>query len=128
MTTPSSPLATVAAHQGMAMDDRLGLAPATKRYMRKIFPDHWSFLLGEIALYSFIVVLLTGVFLTFFFDPSVKEVTYAGSYVPLKGVTMTQAYASTLNISFDVRGGLIIRQIHHWSALIFVASIGVHMC
>jgi ubiquinol-cytochrome c reductase cytochrome b subunit len=129
MTTPApGPIAKVVAHQATTMDDRLGLATALKKNMRKVFPDHWSFLLGEIALYSFIIVLLTGVFLTFFFDPSVKEVTYNGSYVPLKGVHMTQAYASTLNISFDVRGGLLIRQIHHWSALLFVAAIGVHMC
>src|SRR4051812_11419571 len=133
MTTPAAgmgdgPIAKVAAHQGRTLDDRLGLASALKKNMRKVFPDHWSFLLGEIALYSFIIVILTGVFLTFFFDPSVKPVIYDGSYTPLKGVEMTQAYASTLNISFDVRGGMIIRQIHHWSALIFVASIGVHMC
>jgi ubiquinol-cytochrome c reductase cytochrome b subunit len=117
----------VAGHQGRAIDERLGLAKVTKIAMRKVFPDHWSFLLGEIALYSFIILLLTGVFLTFFFDPSVKVVTYNGSYVPLKGVQMTQAYASTLHISFDVRGGLLIRQIHHWAALIFVAAIGTHM-
>src|SRR3954463_8757747 len=125
---PKTAMGKIAGHQGRVLDERLGLAKVGKITMRKVFPDHWSFLLGEIALYSFIILLLTGVFLTFFFDPSVKVVTYNGSYVPLKGVEMTQAYASTLNISFDVRGGMIIRQIHHWSALIFVASIGVHMC
>jgi ubiquinol-cytochrome c reductase cytochrome b subunit len=125
MTTVAGKLA---GHQGRAIDERLGLAKVGKATLRKVFPDHWSFLLGEIALYSFIILLLTGVFLTFFFDPSVKLVTYNGSYVPLKGVEMTQAYASTLNISFDVRGGLLIRQIHHWAALLFVAAIGVHMC
>jgi ubiquinol-cytochrome c reductase cytochrome b subunit len=124
----SGPIAKVVEHQAKTLDDRLGLADALKRNMRKVFPDHWSFLLGEIALYSFIIVLLTGVFLTFWFEPSVKEVTYNGSYVPLKGVKMTEAFASTLNISFDVRGGLLIRQIHHWAALLFVAAIGVHMC
>jgi ubiquinol-cytochrome c reductase cytochrome b subunit len=95
--------------------------------MRKVFPDHWSFLLGEIALYSFVVLLLTGVFLTLFFKPSMAEVTYSGSYVPLRGVQMSEAYASTLNISFDVRGGLLVRQIHHWAALIFIGSILAHM-
>ncbi|MFL6238002.1 MAG: cytochrome bc complex cytochrome b subunit [Actinomycetes bacterium] len=128
--TSSATTATgkIAGHQGRTMDERLGLARVGKMAMRKVFPDHWSFLLGEIALYSFIILLLTGVFLTFFFDPSVKLVTYNGSYVPLKGVQMTQAYSSTLHISFDVRGGLLMRQIHHWAALLFVASIGVHMC
>src|SRR6185312_13990565 len=110
-----------AGHQGRVLDERLGVAKVGKMALRKVFPDHWSFLLGEIALYSFIILLLTGVFLTFWFDPSVKIVTYNGSYVPLKGVEMTQAYASTLNISFDVRVGLLIRQIHHWAALTFVA-------
>src|SRR3954451_15184989 len=122
---PKTAMGKVAGHQGRVLDERLGLAKVGKMEMRKVFTDHWSFLLGEIALYSFIILLLTGVFLTFFFDPSVKLVTYNGSYVPLKGVEMTQAYASTLNISFDVRGGLLIRQIHHWAALLFVAAIGV---
>src|SRR4051794_10872502 len=87
------------------VDDRLGAGNFLKRNLRKIFPDHWSFLLGEIALYSFIILLLTGTFLTFFFKPSMAEVIYDGSYDPLRGVSMSQAYASTLDISFDVRGG-----------------------
>lgn len=95
--------------------------------MRKIFPDHWSFMLGEICLYSFIIIILTGVYLTLFFHPSMNEVVYHGPYVPMQGVPMSEAFASTLDISFDVRGGLLIRQIHHWSALIFVAAMVVHM-
>ncbi|MFF8691171.1 cytochrome bc complex cytochrome b subunit [Streptomyces sp. NPDC015144] len=95
--------------------------------MRKAFPDHWSFLLGEIALYALVVLVLTGSFLTLFFDPSMKSGPYLGSYAPLRGLTVSQAYASTLHISFDVRGGLLIRQVHHWAALIFVAAIGVHL-
>src|SRR6476646_3649373 len=108
------------------IDERFGSANFVKRSARKIFPDHWSFMLGEIALYSFIVLLLTGTFLTLFFNPSMKEVVYDGTYVPLKGIKMSQAYAATLDISFDVRGGLLMRQIHHWAALLFVASISVH--
>ncbi|MFI6937565.1 cytochrome bc complex cytochrome b subunit [Streptomyces sp. NPDC050287] len=95
--------------------------------LRKAFPDHWSFLLGEIALYSFVVLLLTGVWLTLFFHPSMTEVVYAGSYRQLDGVRMSEAYRSTLHISFDVRGGLLIRQLHHWAALVFLAAIGVHL-
>jgi ubiquinol-cytochrome c reductase cytochrome b subunit len=110
------------------LDERFGSANFVKRSARKVFPDHWSFMLGEIALYSFIILLLTGVFLTLWFTPSQNEVVYDGSYVPLHGLKMSEAYASTLKISFDVRGGLIIRQIHHWAALIFVASMIVHMC
>jgi ubiquinol-cytochrome c reductase cytochrome b subunit len=108
------------------LDERLGGANALKRNLRKVFPDHWSFLLGEIALYSFIILLLTGTFLTFWFKPSMMEVAYDGSYAPLKGVMMSEAYASSLEISFDVRGGLLMRQMHHWAALLFVAGMMVH--
>ncbi|WP_156721906.1 cytochrome bc1 complex cytochrome b subunit [Streptomyces apocyni] len=108
-------------------DGRLGIYSLAKANMRKIFPDHWSFMLGEVALYTFIIIILTGVYLTLFFHPSMNEVEYAGSYVPMQGVLMSEAYASTLDISFDVRGGLLIRQIHHWAALIFLAAMFVHM-
>ncbi|MFJ1811006.1 MULTISPECIES: cytochrome bc complex cytochrome b subunit [unclassified Streptomyces] len=108
-------------------DGRLGLYTLAKANLRKVFPDHWSFMLGEICLYSFLVLLLTGVYLTLFFEPSSAEVVYDGTYVPLNGVTMTRAYESTLDISFDVRGGLLIRQIHHWAALVFVTGMLVHM-
>jgi ubiquinol-cytochrome c reductase cytochrome b subunit len=108
-------------------DGRLGIYSLAKSNMRKIFPDHWSFMLGEVALYSFIIIILTGVYLTLFFHPSMAEVTYHGSYVPMHGVRMTQAFESTLDISFDVRGGLLIRQIHHWAALVFLAAMMVHM-
>ncbi|MFJ4470488.1 cytochrome bc complex cytochrome b subunit [Streptomyces sp. NPDC089424] len=108
-------------------DGRLGLYSLAKANMRKVFPDHWSFMLGEVCLYSFLVLLLTGVYLTLFFEPSSAEVVYEGSYTPLNGIVMTRAFESTLEISFDVRGGLLIRQIHHWAALVFVAGMLVHM-
>lgn len=108
-------------------DDRLGLATAMKKNLRKVFPDHWSFMLGEIALWSFVVLLLTGVFLTLWFTPSMGEVQYQGSYDQLRGIHMSEAYASSLKISFDVRGGLLMRQMHHWAAMLFVASMMVHL-
>ncbi|MFT3889280.1 MAG: cytochrome b N-terminal domain-containing protein [Arachnia sp.] len=108
-------------------DDRLGLGKIGRAGLRKVFPDHWSFLLGEIALYSFIILLITGVFLTIWFKPSMAEVEYDGSYQLLKGMPVSEAFASTLHISFDVRGGLLVRQIHHWAALLFVAAAFVHM-
>jgi ubiquinol-cytochrome c reductase cytochrome b subunit len=111
----------------IALDERFGTAGFARRAMRKVFPDHWSFLLGEIALYSFLVLLASGVFLTLFFKPGMSEVVYDGSYAPLRGVRMSEAYASTLHISMDVRGGLLMRQVHHWSALIFVAALMAHM-
>jgi ubiquinol-cytochrome c reductase cytochrome b subunit len=108
-------------------DGRLGLYPLAKANMRKIFPDHWSFMLGEVCLYSFIIIILTGVYLTLFFVPSMAEVEYHGPYEPMQGVLMSEAYASTLDISFEVRGGLLVRQIHHWAALIFVVGLFMHM-
>lgn len=110
-----------------ALDARLPLADLVKGGLRKAFPDHWSFLLGEIALYSFVVLLLTGTYLALFFQPSMGDVTYDGSYGPLRGLRVSEAYASTLRISFEVRGGLLIRQMHHWAALVFLAAIGVHL-
>ena len=105
------------------VDQRVGGSGILREFGRKVFPDHWSFMFGEVALYSFVILLLSGTFLTFFFDPSMAETHYAGSYTPLKNVEMSVAYSSSLNISFDVRGGLFMRQVHHWSALLFVASV-----
>ncbi|MGI9034121.1 MAG: cytochrome bc1 complex cytochrome b subunit [Acidimicrobiales bacterium] len=109
-------------------DDRLHLATFTRSALDKIFPDNWSFMLGEIALYCFVVLLLTGTYLSFFFSPSAREVVYHGSYVPLKGLPMSEAYQSTVRLSFDVRAGLVFRQMHHWAALIFAAAVIVHLC
>lgn len=108
-------------------DDRLGLGTMMRMNLRKVFPDHWSFMLGEIALWSFVVLLLTGVFLTLWFDPSMSEVTYQGSYDQLRGIHMSRAMESTLEISFDVRGGLLMRQMHHWAAMVFIAAMMVHL-
>jgi ubiquinol-cytochrome c reductase cytochrome b subunit len=108
-------------------DERLGLGGFTKFFARKVFPDHWSFMLGEVAMWSFVVVIITGTWLTFFYQPSMAHTYYDGSYAPLKGAEMTVAYASSLDISFDIRGGLLMRQMHHWGALIFVAAVGLHM-
>jgi ubiquinol-cytochrome c reductase cytochrome b subunit len=110
------------------IDERFGTAGFLRRNLNKVFPDHWSFMLGEIALYSFVILLLTGTFLALFFRPGENEVVYHGNYVPLQGMRMTEAFASTLRLSFDIRGGLLIRQIHHWAALIFMAAIVCHMC
>jgi ubiquinol-cytochrome c reductase cytochrome b subunit len=111
----------------LEVDDRLIVAGPLRRTLNKVFPDHWSFLLGEIALYSFVVLLLSGTYLTFFFDASMREVVYEGTYAPLRGMEMSAAYESTLYLSFDVRGGLFMRQLHHWAALLFVASIVIHL-
>ena len=132
-TPPPPALGGKAAGPVAWLDDRVPLASMFKNknkanfYVRKLFPDHWSFLLGEIALYSFVILLLTGVFLTIWFKPSMGEIEYAGSYQLMRGLPMSEAFASTLAISFDVRGGLLVRQIHHWAAMLFVAAMTVHM-
>ncbi|GAA4472625.1 cytochrome bc complex cytochrome b subunit [Enteractinococcus fodinae] len=109
------------------VDTRVGASKIVKEFGRKLFPDHWTFLFGEVALYSFVILVLSGTFLTFFFDPSMSHLPYEGAYKPLYGVEMSAAYASTLDISFEIRGGLFMRQVHHWSALLFVAAVTVHM-
>jgi ubiquinol-cytochrome c reductase cytochrome b subunit len=108
------------------LDDRIGVAKLGRPFLRKVFPDHWSFLLGEIALYSFIVLILSGIFLTIWFKPSMAEIEYEGTYELLRGIQMSEAYASTLGLSFDIRGGLLLRQMHHWAAAVFVAAMLAH--
>jgi ubiquinol-cytochrome c reductase cytochrome b subunit len=122
-TTVPKPVSGV----GGWLDDRFHGARGMRVFMRKVFPDHWSFMLGEIALWSFVILLLTGTFLALFFVPSMTDVTYHGSYTKLDGIRMSEAYQSVLNISFDVRGGLLIRQIHHWAADMFMVAIIAHM-
>lgn len=112
---------------GNNIDSRYTAVSGIRRQINKVFPTHWSFMLGEIALYSFIILLLTGVYLTLFFDPSITKVIYDGAYLPLNGVEMSRAYETALNLSFEVRGGLFIRQMHHWAALTFMVSMTVHM-
>ncbi|HEY3723861.1 MAG TPA: ubiquinol-cytochrome c reductase cytochrome b subunit [Acidimicrobiia bacterium] len=109
------------------LDRRLGMARFARTALNKVFPDHWSFMIGEIAMYCLVILILTGVYLTFFFVPDSRQVVYHGSYAPLRGVRMSAAYESTLHVSFDVRAGLVMRQIHHWAALLFIGSILVHM-
>jgi ubiquinol-cytochrome c reductase cytochrome b subunit len=109
------------------LDERAGAAPFLRKALRYVFPDHWSFMLGEIALYAFVVLVATGVYLTFFFEPSLASVHYHGDYLPLRGREMSEAYRSTVELSLSVKAGLLIRQTHHWAANVFVAAIVVHL-
>ncbi|MGI9119472.1 MAG: cytochrome bc1 complex cytochrome b subunit [Acidimicrobiales bacterium] len=109
------------------LDDRLATSRFARSALNKVFPDHWSFMIGEVAMYCFVILIITGTFLSFFFTPSAKDVIYQGSYLPLRGVTMSEAYQSTVGLSFDVRAGLVIRQIHHWAALLFLVTIACHV-
>ena len=116
-----------AGHAAEYVDDRSGISVLVREFGRKIFPDHWSFMLGEMALYTLVICIATGTFLTFWYAPGSELTTYHGSFAPLYGQQMSEAYETTIHLSFDVRGGLLMRQIHHWSALLFVASILAHM-
>jgi len=109
------------------LDDRLAAASFARRSLRKAFPDHWSFMLGEIALYCFVMLVITGTFLTFFYVASPQAVVYEGLYEPLRGTEMSAAYESVLRLSLEVRAGLVMRQIHHWASLVFLAAIVLHL-
>ena len=109
------------------LDERAGAAPFLRRALRYVFPDNWSFLLGEIALYSFVVLVVTGIYLTLFFEPSLKDTVYQGSYEPLRGQRMSEAYKSVVDISFQVKAGLLVRQTHHWAADVFLVAIVLHL-
>ncbi len=109
------------------IDERLGASGFMRKTLRYVFPDHWSFLLGEIALYSFVFLIASGTYLALFFEPSTALTQYAGTYAPLQGTTVSHAYASTVDLSLDVPAGLLLRQAHHWAALVFVAAIVVHL-
>ncbi|WP_149084027.1 MULTISPECIES: cytochrome bc1 complex cytochrome b subunit [Microbacterium] len=129
-TPPDAPPKRGARFVGAAsnyIDERTSISGLVKELGRKVFPDHWSFMLGEIALWAFVVVFITGTFLTFFFQASMVPTHYTGAYAPMRGMEMTAAFDSALRISFDIRGGLLVRQMHHWAALVFVAGIGLHM-
>jgi ubiquinol-cytochrome c reductase cytochrome b subunit len=109
------------------VDERTGAAPLMRKALRYLFPDHWSFLLGEVALYAFVVLVGTGIFISLFFEPSLAQTVYDGSYEPLRGAEMSHAYRSAVELSFDVKAGLLFRQTHHWAADVFVAAIVAHL-
>jgi ubiquinol-cytochrome c reductase cytochrome b subunit len=107
--------------------DRVGGKSFVAKVLHKVFPNHFSFLWGEVALYSFVVLVITGTYLTFFFEGSQQDLIYEGSYRPLQGVEVSAAFDSVMRISFDVKGGLLIRQTHHWAALVFIGALALHM-
>jgi ubiquinol-cytochrome c reductase cytochrome b subunit len=109
------------------LDSRLHAAKFVRSALNHVFPDHWSFLLGEVALYSFVILVITGTYLALFFHASSEKVIYHGSYHALDGEKISVAYRSVLHISLDVPGGLLIRQMHHWAALIFLWAILAHL-
>jgi ubiquinol-cytochrome c reductase cytochrome b subunit len=130
ITTPTTSSGGLEAKAGKALDEldqRYHPAGGLRRQFNKVFPTHWSFMLGEVALYSFIVLLASGTYLALFFDPSMAEVVYNGPFTNMRGVHMSRAYETSLQLSLEVRGGLFVRQLHHWAALLFMASMIAHM-
>src|SRR4026209_2898610 len=106
---------------------RVAAGRGASKAARKVFPNHFSFLWGEIALYSFLVLVATGIYLTFFFEPSIAPTIYDGAYAPLRGTQVSRAFASAVDLSFQGKGGLLLRQTHHWAANVFVAAIVLHL-
>ena len=108
------------------LDERFDLS-ATTHVLGKAFPAEDSFLLGEVALFCFLLLVLTGVFLGFFFEPSTSQVEYQGSVVAYQNEEVPESFASVLHITYDVPYGMFLRRMHHWAAHLFVASIALHM-
>jgi ubiquinol-cytochrome c reductase cytochrome b subunit len=109
------------------LDDRLGLRKPSRKVANKVFPHNWSFLLGEVALFALVILVLTGVFLTMFFRPSTAPVTYSGSLELYDGIELPAAFASILRLSYDIPGGLFMRRVHRGASHLFIVGIVLHM-
>ena len=109
------------------MDERTRARAVFAHLRGRVTPERWTGLLWQVVVHSFVVVAITGVFLMFFYDPSSTPVVYDGSYQPLQGVEMSRALESTLQLSFDVRGGLLVRQLHNWGSSLMIAALIVHI-
>ncbi|MEF8822179.1 MAG: cytochrome bc complex cytochrome b subunit [Halovenus sp.] len=107
-------------------DDRLDLEGG-RSILGKAFPAEDSFLLGEVALFCFVLLVLSGMFLGFFYEPSISNVEYEGSVAEYQGEEMPESYVSVLNITYDVPFGMLLRRMHHWAAHLMVASMALHM-
>ena len=101
------------------IEERLELEKFARRYLKKAFPTHPTFLCGEMALFSFVMLVITGIFLGLSYEPSVREVNLFGRFVPA-------AYASVVKIDLS-SFGLITRRVHHWSAMLMIASVLLHL-
>lgn len=99
----------------------------TEEVRHRVAPVHWTTLLGAVSAACFAVLAVTGAALLFSYQPSAERLVYAGTYAPLRGVEMSRAYYSVLHLSLEVRGGLLVRQTHHWAALILPASLTLQM-
>ncbi len=109
------------------LDERLQLRSPGRKVANKVFPHNWSFLLGEVALISFTILVATGIFLTMFYRPSTDPVAYTGSSVLFQGRELPAAFESVVRMTYDVRGGLFFRRVHRAAAHVFVAATILHL-
>ena len=109
------------------LDERLRIRADARTTANKVFPSNWSFLLGEVALFSLVILVLTGTFLTFFYRPNVEAVTYVGSNPVFAGRTLPAAFESIVRLSSDVNGGLLFRRLHRGASHLFIATVVLHM-
>ncbi|WP_291430149.1 cytochrome bc complex cytochrome b subunit [Deinococcus sp.] len=109
------------------LDDRLHISRLNDKFLRKAFPVHHSFFLGEITLFSLIVLILTGILLALSYEPSNSLVvnTFDPGTVT-KPNLVPAAYHSALKINAMPFGDML-RRVHHWMANIMVAAAVIHM-
>ena len=95
----------------------------------KAFPEdrYGSFLLGEVGLFAFVVLALTGTYLGLLYAPSAETTSYQGSVIQYSGKQVPAAFASVLTITYDTPFGMFVRMAHHWAAYVFIAAIALHM-
>ena len=110
-----------------ALDQRVQLRGPTREAANKVFPANWSFLIGEVAAISFIVLVVTGIFLTLFYRASTDPVTYDGANEFFAGTTLPAAFESVVRLSDDIPGGLFMRRVHRAASHLFIASIVLHL-
>lgn len=109
------------------LDARVGLSAPLKQLGRKVFPRHWSFLLGHATLSCFLVLIVTGIFLTFFYAPSTEPTIYTGSAALYQGRELPAAYESIVRLTHDVPGGLLVRRLHRAAAMLLIALAALHL-
>jgi ubiquinol-cytochrome c reductase cytochrome b subunit len=111
---------------GDALEERLAFRAALRRAKRRLFPGHWSFLLGEVTLFSFVALVLSGVYLALFYRASTTTLVYAGADPSFEGLSLPDAFASVLDLSVGVPFGLVLRRFHHFAAHLFLGSLLLH--
>jgi quinol-cytochrome oxidoreductase complex cytochrome b subunit len=74
----------------------------------------YTFCLGGLSFFLFVLLTVTGIYLMFFYRPSA-------------GLANAQAYADMLTIRGNVYFGDLVRNIHRWGAHLMVLTVTLHM-